>query len=55
MCDELNDVAIKASCHIYGLARYGMDQFDDDDVLVKIVAETLVVRFDLVSVIFDIF
>jgi len=53
-CDEFNDVVVKASCHVYAFVRYGMDQFDDDDVLVIIIAETSVERFDLVTVVFDV-
>ena len=49
MCDEFYNVAVETCYNVYAFARYRMEEFDDDNVLVEVIAESSIVRLDFVS------
>ena len=52
-CDKFYDMAVEACYNVYAFVRYRMDEFDDNNVLVEVIAESSIVRLDFVSVVLN--
>jgi hypothetical protein len=53
--DSFDYVVVETRHNIHGFVGYGMNEVDDDDVLMIVVAGGISVRFDVVSMAFDVF